>query len=642
MGESLLVQAFVYLTAAVISVPLAKRFGLGSVLGYLLAGVIVGPFALDLVGASGDVMHFAEFGVVMMLFLIGLELRPALLWNLRGPILGLGGLQVVVTTAALAALGRLLGLEWTEALAAGSALALSSTAIVLQTLEERGISKTPVGESSFAILLFQDIAVIPMLALVPLLAAGDVEHPVADADHAANAHRLLDALPGWAQPLTVLAVVAAIVIGGRFLLRPALRFIAEARMREVFTAAALLLVVGVALAMQAVGLSPALGTFLAGVVLAESEFSRELEADIEPFKGLLLGLFFISVGASVDFALLSQSPFAIAGLVALLMVAKFAILVPLGLLFKLPTSQALRLGFLLSQGGEFAFVLLSFAVQSHVLGETHAGPLVLVVALSMLLTPLLVIVDARFVQPRFRVAAQVRDDEADRRAVEDSEQTSVIIAGFGRFGVTVLRLLKANGINATVLDMDPAQLASLEGFGHKGFYGDARRLDLLEAAGAAEAKVLVVAVDQTDHARRIIQTAKKHFPQLKLLVRSRSMQTAYELMREGVDHVERETFGSAIDLGVEVLRRLGFRGHQAVRAAREFKRHERRVMAELFPLQDDRAAYLERARRRSDELQNLMAADAQDHDAQFAKAWDIDTLASDVQTGSAPSEEGSD
>jgi monovalent cation:proton antiporter-2 (CPA2) family protein len=622
VGPSLLFQAFVYLTAAVISVPVARRLGLGSVLGYLLAGVLIGPALLGLVGDSADVMHFAEFGVVMMLFLIGLELRPARLWRLRGPILGLGGLQVVLTAAAIAALTLPLGATPQIAVAIGLVLALSSTAIVLQTLEERGLLKSDAGQSSFAVLLFQDIAVIPMLAVFPLLAAsqaravgGTPGHGAgAGGDgHGADSHGggpLVEQLPDWAQPLAVLGAVAAIVIGGRFLTRPAFRYIAGSGLREIFTAAALLLVVAVTLGMQLVGLSPALGSFLAGVVLAESEYRHELEADIEPFKGLLLGLFFTSVGAGLDFGLIAAQPLAIGGAVLALLVLKFLLLFVLGRIFRLRNSQALQFAFALPQAGEFGFVLVAFAAQGALFSADLASFLLAVIAVSMLVTPLLMIVDQRLVQPRFRGAGGVpRDEEQDRAAVEAATQEPVILAGLGRFGVTVLRFLKANGVNATVLETDPAQLELVAKFGHHGFFGDAGRVDVLHAAGAHRARLLIVAINEREHITAVVQTARKHFPNLKVFARARSMDHAYELLGAGVDAVERETFGSAVELGVAALRALGFRGHQVTRASREFRRHEQRVMRELLELVGDEQAYVERARLRTEELTRLLTTD---------------------------------
>jgi monovalent cation:proton antiporter-2 (CPA2) family protein len=419
-----LYQAFVYLAAALIAVPLAKRLGLGSVLGYLLAGVVIGPFALRLIEGGGDVMHFAEFGVVMMLFLIGLELRPALLWQMRAPILGLGGLQVAGTAIVLGMAAILAGVTWKPALAIGLILAMSSTAIVLQSLGEKGALKTPGGEASFAVLLFQDVAVIPILAAMPLLAT----LPSVGTD-TAHGPVGIAALPGWQRAALVLIAVAAIVIAGRFLLRPFFRYIAATQLREMFTATALFIVIGIAMLMHMLGLSPALGTFIAGIVLADSEYRVQLEADIEPFKGLLLGLFFISVGAGIDFSIMARQPVAIAGIVVAIVALKFLVLLALGRWFKLRLSDSFLFAFALAQGGEFAFVLLSFATREGVLPPETANLLIASVALSMAAAPLLLVVNERLVQPRFQSAKPRR--EADEI---DEQENPVILAGFGRFG----------------------------------------------------------------------------------------------------------------------------------------------------------------------------------------------------------------
>lgn len=605
-------QAFVYLMAAVISVPIAKRIGLGSVLGYLIAGIVIGPFVLGLVGEEGqDVMHFAEFGVVMMLFLIGLELQPALLWRLRGPILGMGGLQVGVTMVVIGGIAIAFGQTWQVGLALGMTLSLSSTAIVLQSLNEKGLMKTEGGQSSFAVLLFQDIAVIPMLAIFPLLAMGDAVGGHDDGHGSLIAH-----LPGWQQGLVVIALVAGIVVIGRVLMRPVFRFIAATRLREAFTATALLLVIGIALAMSACGLSPALGTFVAGVVLADSEYRHELESNVEPFKGLLLGLFFIAVGASIDFNLFGEQPGTIAGLVGGLVVLKFVILFVLGMLFKLPTSQNFLFSFALAEAGEFGFVLFSFATQNQVLPPDLANVMIVVVALSMLIAPLLMIINEKLVQPRFASTGPKREMDAM------DEENEVIIAGFGRFGNVVGRLLKAQGIGTTVLDLDAEQIETLRHFGLKVFYGDAGRLDLLHSAGIEQAKVLILAIDEPEKANVIAEEVQRHFPHLKVLARADSLDHAYELRHIGVDHVFRETFDSALSMGVEALKVLGFRSYEAHRVAKQFKQHEQETHEKMFTLRDDREAYAAGVRERMSQLETLMRRDEKDFGAQEDHAWD--------------------
>jgi monovalent cation:proton antiporter-2 (CPA2) family protein len=635
-GEGFFYQAFIYLGAAVVSVPIAKRLGLGSVLGYLIAGMVIGPFGVGLVGEEGqDVLHFAEFGVVMMLFLIGLELQPALLWRLRGSILGLGGLQVGVTAAAVTGFGVGLGLDWRPALAIGLTLALSSTAIVLQTLQEKDLTKTAGGKGAFSVLLFQDIAVIPILAILPLLAAG---HGATAAAHAAGDHgsTWVEGLPGWAAALAVAAAMAAIVVGGRFLMRPIFRFIARAHVPEIFTAAALLLVIGIALLMSEVGLSPALGTFLAGVVLATSEYRHELEGDIAPFKALLLGLFFIAVGASIDFNQVAANPRLVVGVVVGLIVIKLLILLVLGGVFRLSFDQNLLFAFSLAQGGEFAFVLFSFATQQGVLGLELTTPLVAAVALTMALTPLLMLVNERLIQPRFGTRERVEREPDDM-----DEANPVIIAGYGRFGTIIGRLLRANGIEVTVLDLDSDHVEMLRGFGQKVFYGDASRLDLLRAAGAETARVLVVAVDDTERILEITETARKHFPQLEVLVRAVGRTHAYELIEDGVDRVYRESLDSSIRLGVDVMRLLGVPAHEALRRGRMFRRHDERALRELAGSRSDRKQYVLGVRQQTEELERLMRSDELSFHPEDDSAWDATSLRDEARIQRGDEDDGS-
>lgn len=630
--DSFLAQAFVYLAAAVLAVPLARRLGLGSVLGYLLAGVAIGPFALGLVGAEGaDVMHFAEFGVVMMLFLVGLELQPARLWRMRAPILGLGGLQVTLTALLIASVAMAAGLPWQPALAVGLTLSLSSTAIVLQTLSEKDLLRTSGGQNSFAVLLFQDIAVIPMLAVLPLLAVAAHATPQSEAAHHATAETWIAHLPAWAQTLAVLGAVAAVVLGGLFLVRPLLRVIARTRLRELFTAGALLLVVAIALLMTKVGLSPALGTFLAGVVLANSEFRHELESDIEPFKGLLLGLFFIAVGASIDFALILSQPLLIAGLVVALMLLKFAVLLGLTRIFRMGLDQGLLLAFALPQAGEFAFVLFSFAAQEGVLGAEITTPLVAVVALSMAVTPLLMLVWERVVQPHFGTRRT-----ADREPDPVEGGAPVLIAGFGSFGSTVGRLLNANGVRTTVLDSDSDRVDLLRRMGLEVYYGDASRYDLLHAAGAEHARLLVLSLDTPERTMALVRTARKHFPHLKILARAFEWDDAHALVAAGVDHVYREAVDTSVRLGTDALRMLGFRAHYAHRAAQKFLRHDEESLRELTAVrQAGLAAYLNAARQRIVDLERLLLADRAETDLERDAGWDPDSLRNEARTRAA-------
>ena len=627
MNEAgLLVHAFVYLAAAVIAVPVAQRLGMGSVLGYLLAGVAIGPFALDLLGTGGqDVMHFAEFGVVMMLFVIGLELQPALLWRLRGPILGLGGLQVVATTVLFAVLAVALGSSARAALAIGMTLALSSTAIVLQTLNERGLLGTAGGQSSFAVLLFQDIAVIPMLAIFPLLAEPGTA--VAVAAHG-DPGTLVSQLPAWGQTVAVLGAVGVVVAGGRFVLGPLLHQVARTRLREIFTAATLLLVVGIALLMTAVGLSPALGTFLAGVVLANSEYRHELESDIEPFKGLLLGLFFIAVGASIDFALILAQPLLILGLVLGIVSVKLAVLLALGRLFRLSLDQSLLLAFALPQVGEFAFVLLAFANQQGVLPPDVTGPLVAAVALSMSITPLLLLFNDRVLLPRVgtRTATEREPDVVD-------EASPVLIAGFGSFGSTIGRLLRASGVPATVLDVDSDRVDLLRRMGLAVYYGDATRHDLLHTAGAARARLLIIALDSPERTLELVRTVRQHFPQLTIMARAFDWQDAHDLLDAGVTHVYRDTLDTSLRVGADALRLLGVRAYRAHRAAQRFLKHDEESMRELTDRRSDRAVYVSAVRQRIEDLERMFEADRAEPELDRDAGWDAESLREEARGG---------
>jgi monovalent cation:proton antiporter-2 (CPA2) family protein len=592
-------QAFIYLAAAVLAVPLARRLGLGSALGYLMAGAVIGPYVLGLVGEEGhDVLHFAEFGVVLMLFLVGLEMRPSLLWRLRVPILGLGGAQVCLTALVIGVAAWLLGLSWQAAAAIGLTLSLSSTAMVLQTLDEKGWLQTQAGKGGFSVLLFQDVAVIPILALLPFLAtSGGVAGQL-------PGDRL--ELAGWLQALLVVGVVVGIVVGGRFLTRPVFRWIAASHSSEVFVATALLLVIGTSLAMQLVDLSPALGTFLAGVVLAESEYRHELEANIEPFKGLLLGLFFIAVGASIDFALVAQSPGMVLGLVLLLIAIKFPVLLLLGYLFRLRLADNLMFAFVLAQGGEFAFLLFSFATQTRVLEADVANLLIVVVALSMVLTPLMIIVYERYVQPRFVECVAPPEDTGMHAGA-----APVIIAGFGRFGQIVARLLKAARIQTVLLDHDASQIDLTGRFGNKVFYGDATRIELLRAAGADKARLLIVCFTNPEKSVQLVKTVKQHFPNLRVLARAYDRSHTYQLMGAKADGVIRETFGSALFTGEQALKLLGYGDERATRVMRLFRQHDEAGLEKMYSLWGDDKAYGLRIREELDQLEKVLQDDVE-------------------------------
>lgn len=601
--QSFLFEALVYLAAAVVMVPISKKMGLGSVLGYLLAGIIIGPALLGFVGSEGeDIMHFAEFGVVMMLFLIGLELEPQLLWRLRKSIIGLGGLQVVVTSAVGFGIAYALGLDWRAAVAAGMIISLSSTAIVLQTLNEKNLMKSPAGQHSFAVLLFQDIAVIPMLAFFPLLSlnSGDT-----NTNH--SGPTLITGMPGWAQALVVLGSVGVIVVAGRFLVRPLFRVIAATRLREIFTATALLLIVGIAVLMAQVGLSPALGTFLAGVVLANSEYKHELESDIEPFKGLLLGLFFIAVGASINFSLLMEAPLTILGLVALVMTVKAVILYILGRVSKISTGQNLLFALALSQVGEFAFVLISFSMHEGIVSKQQSDTLMAVVALSMAMTPLVMLFNDKVLQPRIAAPGEAQQRQAD--AID--EKNPVIIAGFGHFGNTVGRFLRAHNIGATILDTDSNRVELLRRMGFKVYYGDASRAELLHAAGAEEAKLIIISLEPSEKRLEMIDTIKKHFPDLRMFVRATNRYDAYDLMNAGMMHVYRETVDTSLRLGVDVMQALGHPEQYASRAAKKFLKHDEANLRKLSSIRDT-DEYIVTARSYIEELDKMLRADMED------------------------------
>lgn len=652
MSGGFLFEAFVYLAAAVATVPLARRVGLGSVLGYLIAGVVIGPYGLGLLGGGEGVMHVAEFGVVMMLFVIGLELDPQTLWRLRGPILGMGGLQVALSALVLGAGAALLGLGWQAAAAVGMTLALSSTAIVLQTLAEKGVLKTAGGQSAFSVLLFQDIAVIPMLALFPILGAsvgrvhastGSAADDAAQAAHATD-HTWVGGLPGWAQTLAVLAAVALVVVGGRYGVGPLFRALARTRLREILTAAALLLVTGIALLMTQVGLSPALGTFLAGVVLANSEYRHELESDVEPFKGLLLGLFFIGVGASVDFGLVAARPLNIAGLVLGIMTVKLVVLLALARAFRLARDQALLVAFSLAQVGEFAFVLLAFGTQSGVFGDDVAAPLVAAVALSMALTPLLIVLEERVVQPRWGTRASVA--AFGRDADVPDERGTVLIAGFGDFGSTVGRLLRANGFPTTVLDIDSDRVDLLRSMGMTVYYGDATRIDLLHAAGAERARAIVVALDTPERTLDLVRAVQHHWPRLAIMARAFDWDDAHELLAAGVPHVYRESLDTAVRLGTDALHLLGFRAYAAHRAGLRFVRHDEQTLRELTALRrgDDQRAYVGEVRRRIEQLEAMLRADLAERDLDADGGWDPESLREEARSSAwappAPAKSG--
>lgn len=585
-GASFLLQAALFLAAAAVAAPLAKRIGVGSVLGYLIAGIVLGPYGLGFVVSvyeAESILHIAEFGVVLLLFLIGLELRPARLWAMRGPVFGLGAAQVASAALVLSLAAWLLGLPGPAALVAGYALALSSTAFVLQILEEKGELRARHGRYAFAILLFQDLAAIPFLALIPLLGSGEGD--------GMSMLALLKAM----------GAIALVIVAGRFLLRRLYPLVAATGVKEAMTASALLTVVLVALLMEQVGLSAALGSFLAGALLAESEYRHEIEADIAPFEGLLLGLFFVAVGLSLNLAVVVEGPLTVLGVVVGLIAVKAALLVPLGLWWGLPIPGARRLALSLAQGGEFAFVLVAAALTAGVLGRAEGDLLNVAVTLSMALTPLLLIGDELLARRR----ASVPEPE-----IEPPEQQPVIIAGFGRFGQIVARVLRAKRIPFTALDASSEQIDFVARYGNKVYYGDASRLDLLRVAGAGSAQALVLAIDDVEASVKTAEVVRAHFPDLPIYARARNRQHAFRLMDLGVRSLRRETFLSALDLTRQLLEGLGVPRAEAQRAVETFKAHDEQR------LRDDQAHWTDeervrvRAKRAIEELEEMFARDA--------------------------------
>lgn len=602
-SNSIFIQAIIYLGAAIIMVPIAHRLGLGSVLGYLLAGIGIGPAFLGLVGTeSADMLHFAEFGVVMMLFVIGLELELPLLWKLKNWLLGLGGLQVVGTSLFFFLLAKFIGLEVKPAIAMGLILSLSSTAIVLQTLQEKGLMKTPSGQGAFSVLLFQDMAVIPILAIFPLLVSSSQSSSSSD-DHGSS---LIADFPAYVQTFIVFAVIVGIILMGRYVLNPLFRFIASTELREVFTAASLLLVIGISLLMGLVGLSAALGTFLAGVVLASSEFRHELESNLAPFKGLLLGLFFLSVGSTLDVQIVLKSPMRIFEIVAGIMIGKTLLLLILGKVFKLPIDQNLYFALSLSQVGEFSFVLFNFSASSGIFTKDLVSTMVASVAISMALTPLLLLGYEKLVLPRFSQKVSTNQREQDKIENEDNP---VIIAGFGKFGNMVGRFLRSNDIHCTVLDYDVDRVELLRAFGFKVYFGDATREDLLESAGAKKAKILIASLDSLEKQKELISCARKHFPHLKILARAGDREEAYDLKDLSADQIYRETRDTAIELGKSTLENLGYFPYQAHKAAQMFLKHDEDTFEELYEHRKDRKTYVSLAKQRTAELKRLMTFD---------------------------------
>jgi len=580
----------VFLAAAVVVVPLARWLRLGAILGYLVAGVVIGPPLFGVIESPDTVLQFAEFGVVLMMFLVGLELEPRRLWQMRRPIFGWGSVQLLGSTALLMLPALALGWSWRLALVASLGLAMSSTAVALAILAERNLGRTTAGESVVSVSLLQDIAAIPILGFVPVIAMGS------PAAHAPG---------GWhqaAEALRVLAIMAGFVFGGRLALRPALRWIARSGMPEIFTAAALLLVVGTAALMEKLGLSAALGAFLAGVLLAESEYRRELETDLEPFRGLLMGLFFIAVGMGLDLRVFVEHPLLVLGLLVALLTVKGVLLAAMTRWMGIARRERPVFVILLAQGGEFGFVVFQLAAQAGLLGARLHSALVAAVAISLALTPGLLAASERKLAAKLR-----RRGVAGVAELSEAQDGPVLIAGFGRYGQIVGRLLYANGIEPTVLDHDAEAIASLARFGWRVHYGDATRLDLLRTAGAARARVLVVAVDDIAQSMKIVELARAHFPQLSIVARARNVSHYYRLRDAGVTLIERETFDAALMTGRSVLEQLGLERHAARKLAWRFRRHNLDQLEEMMPLRSNTDALLAAATAGRQQFERLMA-----------------------------------
>ncbi|ERH64606.1 MULTISPECIES: glutathione-regulated potassium-efflux system protein KefB [Pantoea] len=596
-GETLLTAGVIYLVAAVLVVPIAARLGIGAVLGYLLAGIAIGPWGLGFISDVDEILHFSELGVVFLMFIIGLELNPAKLWALRRSIFGVGAAQVLVSAAILGVLLWLTDFSWQAAVIGGIGLAMSSTAMALQLMRDKGMNRSEAGQLGFSVLLFQDLAVIPALALVPLLAGSDSGHV------------------DWLKVGMKVLAFAGMLVGGRYLLRPIFRFIAASGVREVFTAASLLLVLGSALFMDALGLSMALGTFIAGILLAESEYRHELEVAIEPFKGLLLGLFFISVGMALNLGVLYTHILEILIGVVLLVAVKTLVLYVLARIYGLRSSERLQFAGVLSQGGEFAFVLFSAASSAKLFSGDQLPLLLVTVTLSMMTTPLLMqgvdkILARRFNEP---------EEDGEKPFVED-DQPQVIVVGFGRFGQVVGRLLMANNKRITVLERDISAVSLMRKYGYKVYYGDATELELLRAAGAENAQSIVITCNDPEDSMTIVHLCQQHFPQLEILARARGRVEAHELLQAGVTLFSRETFSSALELGRKALISLGMHPHQAQRAQQHFRRLDMRMLRELVPSHDD-SVQVSRVREARRELEDIFQREMQHEKRQF-DGWD--------------------
>lgn len=615
-----LINAIVYILAAILFVPFAKRIGLGSILGYLIAGIVIGPFVFGFISNKGeghDIMHNAEFGVVMMLFLIGLELEPKNLWKMKNLIISVGLTQVLATSTLISSIGILIGIDWRIALATGLSMALSSTAIVLQSLKEKNELSSNTGKMSFGVLLMQDFAVIPILAFLPLLAVATVDLPNA------GGYGILKNQPSWIQTLMIIGAIGLVVLMGRFGFGPLLSWVSKTKLRELFTASALLIVFGIAFLMNIVGLSPALGTFLAGVILANSPYKHALESDLDPFKGLLLGLFFMAVGATINFTLIRDEPTTIISLTLGVMLLKTIILLLIGKFKKLNLADNLSFAIGLSQVSEFSFVTYAFALQLGVFSQSNSDLLMAVTALTMTLTPLLLVVLDKLILPQIKSNPSKNKDNQDQKF---GEQNAVILIGFGHFGSTMGRFMRANGVEATILDSDPDQIDFLRKMGFNVFFGDGTRLDLLHAAGASQAKILISAIDNTEHSLKLVKLCKENFPKLEVMIRAKNRYDAFEMMEMGVKNVYREHLDTSIRMGEDVLIKLGFRAYTIHRLAKQFRIYDEEALKVLVKFKGDKDEYISKVKKQIEIQETLLSGELMRKFSMNDHAWDSDVM----------------
>lgn len=618
--EGFFAQAIVYIIAAIICVSLAKKLGMSSVLGYLLAGILIGPYVFKFISNESegqDIMHGTEFGVVMMLFLIGLELEPKNLWKMRDLILRVGLAQVLLTSLVIFAAGIALGVSWNISLTVGLSISLSSTAIVLQSLKEKNQMDSIEGKMSFAVLLLQDIAVIPILAILPLLAINAPEVSVT-ADHGT----FFDSFPGWIQTFAIFASIGLVILLGRYGFGPLLKLVVKTHLRELFVATALLIVVGIAYLMILVGLSPALGAFLAGVVLANSPYKHALESDLEPFKGILLGLFFMAVGSTINFTLITSEPTLVFGLTVGVILIKALVILGIGKVRKLTTAENLNFAFGLAQASEFSFVTYSFAFQLQIFDRQLADTLMAVTALSMAISPILMLVlDKTIIQKE-----GLKSKNSSRESDVVSEKNKVILLGFGNFGSTVGRFLRANGVEATIMDSDPDQVDFLRKMGFKVYFGDGTRLDLLHAAGAEHAKILISAIDSTEHSIKIVKLCRDHFPHLEVMIRARNRFDAYELMDVGVENIYREHLDTSIRMGEDALRKLGFRAHTVHRLGKQFRNYDEEALKVLVNYKHNQDEYISKVKTYIEMQESLLSGELSRKFSLNDHAWDSEQM----------------